>query len=189
MSGGEILVSGRVGHMPGCEMSGGRLHIAGDVGDFAASTLPGSMNGMSGGTLVVEGNAGERFGDRMRRGTAVIHGDAGDFLCSRMVAGTVAVAGRIGAHCAWGMRRGSIVCVGSPPALAPTFVANAADITVFWALLARDLAGLGGPFAGLERRRLERYSGDVAVGGMGELLLVGQDILAETLEASAESSY
>ncbi len=175
MSGGEILVSGRVGHMAGCEMSGGRLHIAGDVGDFAASALPGSMNGMSGGTLVVEGNAGERFGDRMRRGTAVIHGDAGDFLCSRMVAGTVAVAGRIGAHCAWGMRRGSIVCVGSPPALAPTFVANAADITSFWALLARDLAGLGGPFAALDavsdrttRRRSGRWRhGGSVAGGLG----------------------
>lgn len=172
MSGGEIRVLGDAGDMAGSEMAGGLLSIAGNVGDFAAGALPGSMEGMHGGTLVVDGKAGARFADRMRRGTAVVRGDAGDFLCSRMVAGTVAVGGQIGAHCGFGMRRGSIVCAGSVPELAPTFIANRADTGVFWQLLARDLARLGGTFAGLASRRIERHLGDLAFGGKGELLLV-----------------
>jgi len=97
--------------------------------------------------------------------------DAGDFLASRMVAGTIAVAGRIGAHAGYGMRRGSVVCAGTAPAIPPTFVANDANIAVFWQLLARDLARHGGAFASLPARRVQRHLGDLAAGGKGELLL------------------
>ncbi len=38
--------------------SDGRLEIGGSVGDYAASALPGSMDGMRGGTLLVRGSAG-----------------------------------------------------------------------------------------------------------------------------------
>lgn len=172
MSGGQIHVRGSAGVLAGCEMQGGLLDVTGNVGDFAASTLPGSMNGMRGGTFVVRGNAGARFGDRMRRGFALVFGDAGDFLGSRLVAGSIAVGGRIGAHCAWGMRRGSIVCAGAAPELSPTFVPTSHDIGVFWQLLARELARFGGPFAELPTRRTERHAGDLAATGQGELLLV-----------------
>jgi len=171
MTAGEIRVSGNAGVLAACEMQGGLLDVAGHVGDFAAAALPGSMDGMRGGTLIVRRSAGERFGDRMRRGTALVFGDAGAFLGSRMVAGSIAVGGRIGAHCAWGMRRGSIICAGAAPSIAPTFVPTGHDITVFWQLLARDLARFGGPFAGLPVKRIERIAGDLAVGGKGELLL------------------
>jgi len=171
MAGGEIRVLGHAGVLAGCEMQGGRLDVVGDVGDFAAGALPGSMDGMRGGTLVVRGAAGERLGDRMRRGSVLVFGDTGAFAGSRMVAGTLAVGGRLGAHCAYGMRRGSIVCAGTAPAIAPTFVATRHDIGVFWQLLARDLARFGGPFAALPGRRVERWAGDLAAGGKGELLL------------------
>ncbi|WP_430422956.1 formylmethanofuran dehydrogenase subunit C [Methylibium petroleiphilum] len=171
MSGGEIVASRDAGLLAACEMSGGRLEIGGNVGDHAASALPGSMDGMRGGTLLVRGSAGARFGDRMRRGSALVFGDAGDFLASRMVAGTIAVAGRIGAHAGYGMRRGSVVCAGTAPAIPPTFVANDANIAVFWQLLARDLARHGGAFASLPARRVQRHLGDLAAGGKGELLL------------------
>jgi formylmethanofuran dehydrogenase subunit C len=171
MSGGEIITRGPAGLLAACEMSGGRLEIGGDAGDYAASALPGSMDGMRGGTLLVRGSAGARFGDRMRRGSALVFGDAGDFLASRMVAGTIAVAGRIGAHAGYGMRRGSVVCAGAAPTVPPTFVANDANIAVFWQLLARDLARHGGVFATLPARRVHRHLGDLAAGGKGELLL------------------
>ena len=167
---GEIRVHGATGQLAGCEMTGGLIDIAGDVGDFAAGALPGSMDGMRDGTLIVRGNAGARCGDRMRRGTLVLHGDAGDFLASRMVAGTIAVAGRVGAHCGYGMRRGTLVFAGPPPAVPPTFVATHQDIVVFWTLLRRSLAYHGGRFAALPARAPSRLVGDLAVDGKGEWL-------------------
>jgi formylmethanofuran dehydrogenase subunit C len=172
MRGGEMRVRGDAGALAACEMSGGLLSLEGNVGDFAASALPGSMDGMRGGTLIVKGRAGERFGDRMRRGTAVVFGDAGDFLASRMVAGTIALAGRCGAHPAYGMRRGSIVFAGATPQMPTGFVPIRAGAEVFWQLLARDLARHGGVFADLPSRRIERWCGDLAADGKGELIVL-----------------
>ncbi len=180
MSAGVLRVQGNAGDLAACEMAGGRLEITGNVGDFAAGNLPGSMDGMRGGELIVRGNAGDRFGDRMRRGSALIYGDAGDFLASRMVAGTIALGGQAGAHVGYGMRRGSVVMAGSASAAAPsfnpppTFVSAGAEAAVFWQLLARDLARLGGPgsvFATLPQRKITRWLGDLSAGGKGELIL------------------
>lgn len=171
MTGGEVIARGDAGLLAGCEMSGGRLEIGGNAGDFAAGALPGSMDGMRGGALIVRGSVGARFGDRMRRGTAVVFGDAGDFLASRMVAGTIAVAGTLGANPGYGMRRGSVVCAGPAPRVPPSFVANDADVAVFWQLVARDLARHGGVFADLPRRKISRHLGDLAAAGKGELIL------------------
>jgi len=171
MRGGELTVRGSAGALAACEMVGGTLTIGGSAGDFAASTLPGSMDGMRGGTLIVRGSAGARLGDRMRRGTVLVFGDVGDFLASRMVAGTIAIAGRAGAHVAYGMRRGSVVFAGTAPEPSSTFVPAIAQADVFWRLLARDLAGYGGAFAALPRRRIERRLGDLAAGGKGELIM------------------
>jgi formylmethanofuran dehydrogenase subunit C len=172
MRGGELRLRGSAGALAGCEMSGGTLLVGGNVGDFAAGALPGSMDGMRGGTLVVRGNAGARLGDRMRRGSVVVFGDVGDFAASRMVAGTIALAGRCGVHVGYGMRRGSVVFAGPAPELAPTFVAAIGGAEVFWQLLARDLARHGGAFASLPSRRIERWLGDLAADGKGELIAV-----------------
>ncbi len=172
MSAGELVVKGHAGLLAACEMAGGTISVDGNVDDFAASTLPGSMDGMRGGSLVVKGNAGARFGDRMRRGTAIVFGDVGEFLASRLVAGTIAVGGRAGAHAGYGMRRGSVVFAAAPAPLqvSATFVPALADADVFWQLLARDLARHGGPFAGLASMRIERHLGDLGCGGKGELI-------------------
>jgi formylmethanofuran dehydrogenase subunit C len=155
-----------------CEMAGGMLSIAGDVGDHAAGSLPGSMDGMRGGTLIVRGRAGDRFADRMRRGSAIVFGDVGDFAASRMVAGTIAIGGEAGAHVGYGMRRGSVVFAGGMPRIAATFVPALAEAVVAWQLLARDIAGHGGPFAGLAARRIVRHLGDLSADGRGELIAV-----------------
>lgn len=173
MRGGHLSISGNAGDLAGCEMAGGVLEVDGNVGDFAASTLPGSMEGMRGGELVVRGSAGARFADRMRRGTAVVFGDVGDFVASRLVAGTLALGGRLGAHPAWGMRRGSLILAGAHGLIDPpsTFVPAGADAEVFWQLQARSLARHGGVFASLAQRRIQRHLGDLAVDGKGEILL------------------
>jgi formylmethanofuran dehydrogenase subunit C len=172
MRGGELVVHGNALALAACEMAGGLLTIGGNAGNFAASTMPGSMDGMRGGTLIVRGSAGERLGDRMRRGTALVFGDVGDFLASRMVAGTIAIGGRAGAHVGYGMRRGSVVFAGAAPDPSTTFVPAIAEATVFWQLLARDLAQHGSAFATLPLRRIERHLGDLAAGGKGELIVV-----------------
>ncbi|MEJ8853632.1 formylmethanofuran dehydrogenase subunit C [Variovorax robiniae] len=172
MSAGELHVNGSAGLQAACEMAGGKLLVHGDVDDFAASTLPGSIDGMRGGTFVVMGNAGARFGDRMRRGSAIVHGHAGDFLASRMVAGTIAVGGGVGQHVGYGMRRGSVVLASASGRFEPasTFVPAVASADVIWQLLARDLARHGGPFAALASRRIERHLGDLSADGKGELI-------------------
>lgn len=171
MKAGTLSVKGRAAELAACEMAGGTLSIEGDVGDFAAGALPGSMDGMRGGSVVIRGNAGARCGDRMRRGTVAVFGDTGDFLASRMVAGTIAVGGRTGSHGGWGMRRGSVVFAGSAPAAGPGFVPAIAEAGVFWQLLARDLALLGGVFAGLPARAIVRHRGDLAAEGKGEWII------------------
>lgn len=176
MNGGTLRIAGSSGLLAGCQMAGGRLEVGGDVGDHAGSGLPGSLDGMRGGTFVVRGNAGARAGDRMRRGTLLVLGGAGPFAASRMVAGTLVVAGRCGVHPAWGQRRGSVLLLGGSdaagaPLLPTTFVPAGADAPVAWQLLARSLEPLAPALAGLPRRRMQRWLGDLAVDGRGELLL------------------
>jgi formylmethanofuran dehydrogenase subunit C len=169
MTTGEIHCTGDAGMFAACEMAGGRLLVEGNVGDFVASALPGSMDGMRGGEVIVRGDAGERLGDRMRRGLLAVLGNAGNFAASRLVAGTVAIGGSIGAHPAFGMRRGTLVLAQVQPDLLPTFVPSVHDITVFWRLLSRQLAPLGDLFEGLTARMPQRFVGDLAVDGKGEV--------------------
>jgi formylmethanofuran dehydrogenase subunit C len=170
MSGGDLSIAGSAGDFAAAEMAGGCLRVGGDCGDFAAASLPGSMDGMRGGLFVVRGNAGERLGDRMRRGTALVFGDAGDYAASRMVAGTLAIAGSCGRYLAYGMRRGTVVCLGPHPGASSTFAPTGHDIRVYWALLRRHLADGGGAFAALPTAAPNRFVGDLAADGKGELL-------------------
>jgi formylmethanofuran dehydrogenase subunit C len=171
MAGGRLTVQGDARDLAACAMRGGWLEVLGDVRDFAAGGLPGEMEGMRGGTVVVHGRAGDRLADRLRRGTVVVHGEVGAFLASRMVAGTIAVGGACGAHAGWGMRRGSIVFAGAEPSAPSTFVPVHSDAEVIWQLLTRSLAQFGAAFADLPRRGLTRWAGDLAVQGKGEWLV------------------
>ncbi|MCC8397001.1 formylmethanofuran dehydrogenase subunit C [Paraburkholderia sp. MMS20-SJTR3] len=175
MSGGVLQIDGDAGHFTGCEMRGGRLTVRGDSGDFVAGALPGDMEGMTGGTLTIHGNAGARVADRMRRGLVLVGGNAGDFAASRLVAGTVGVAGRLGAHYAYGMRRGTLLLAQPPaPLPPPTFSGGGRGFDVFWSLLVRSLAAEIAPFSQWRADRLPaRYTGDLAVGGCGEILCAG----------------
>lgn len=173
MSGGVLRIDGDAGHFTACEMRGGRLTVAGNCGDFAAGALAGDMEGMTGGTLTIHGHAGARLADRMRRGLVLVGGNAGDFAASRLVAGTVGIAGQVGAHYAYGMRRGTLLFAQRPTYLPPTFADAGRGFDVFWSLLVRSLEGEIAPFSQWRTAALpRRYTGDAAVDGRGELLVV-----------------
>jgi formylmethanofuran dehydrogenase subunit C len=174
MTGGELRVDANSGDFTGCQMSGGRLTIGGHSGDFAAGPLPGDMEGMTGGTLTIHGNTGARLGDRMRRGLVLVGGDAGECAASRLVAGTIGIAGKLAPHFGYGMRRGTLVLAQAPACLPPTFSEGGQGFHVFWSLFVRSLAAEIAPFSTLKGSTLpRRYTGDLAVDGRGELLLVG----------------
>ena len=109
MSGGSLVVRGNVGAYAATGMRGGRIHVYGSTGDFLAAARPGERHGMQGGLVLVDGDTGDRLGDRMRRGMVLIEGNAGDYCASRMVAGTIAVWGSVGKLPGLGMRRGTLL--------------------------------------------------------------------------------
>lgn len=176
MTGGTVAIGGNAGDFVACEMSGGRVTVRGNAGQFVAGALPGGMEGMTGGAVTVHGNAGARLADRMRRGLVLVGGDADEFAAARMVAGTVGIAGKVGAHWAYGMRRGTLILLSTPEALPPTFVAGGSGFGVFWTLLTHSFAQELAPFAALAGSARPatptRLCGDLAVDGRGEVLIV-----------------
>ena len=60
MTGGDIRVEGDAGDWVGGEMKGGLIHIAGSAGDHAGAAYPGSRRGMTDGTILIEGSAGDQ---------------------------------------------------------------------------------------------------------------------------------
>jgi formylmethanofuran dehydrogenase subunit C len=172
MTGGTILAAGSVGAYAGTGMTGGVIQVGGDAGDFAGGAVPGDHHGMRGGTLLICGNAGDRAGDRMRRGNLLIEGNAGDYLASRMIAGTVAVLGNVGRLPGYAMRRGTILLL-APTALPATFNNCGVYPLTFLTLLMRSWRNLPGRFASLpDSTRVQRFMGDIANNGRGEILLL-----------------
>jgi formylmethanofuran dehydrogenase subunit C len=188
MTGGVIIVEGDVGVQAGRSMAGGRLTIRGHAGPWAASgmkrgvveirgaagdylggPLAGEIAGMRGGTVLVRGRAGERAGDRMRRGLIVIEGEAGGYAGSRMIAGTLIVTGNAGPLPGYLMKRGTLVLGRGCSAMAPTFADCGSYQLLGMALLAKALEPDSKAAAALLRRPLQRFAGDMAVLGKGEL--------------------
>lgn len=171
MRDGAIEVHGNVGIFAASGLAGGLLHIHGNAGDFLAAAIPGERKGMKGGTVIVTGNAGDRVGDQMRRGLLLIEGDAGDYCASRMLAGTIGVLGQVGAYAGYGMRRGTLLLT-RPPALHAT-VQNCGTHTLpFLSLMFKSLAQLPSRFAQINKNRVQRYAGDLANDGRGEILVL-----------------
>jgi formylmethanofuran dehydrogenase subunit C len=173
MRAGRLTIAGSAGEFAGSAMRGGVIEIRGNAGDFLGGARAGDTQGMRGGAIVVRGSAGDRVGDRMRRGLILIGGDAGDCCASRMLAGTILVKGRIGASPGLALRRGSLVLARAPGAIPATFQDSGEHAFAFLSLLERQLRTEGAPFADFVPlpRRLRRYSGDLAAGGFGEILV------------------
>ena len=173
MRGGEIRVRGSAGDGVGAGMRGGLIRLQGDAGARLGGVLPGATTGMNGGTILVTGDVGARAGERMRRGLVVVSGACGPFLGDRMVAGTLIVLGACGDDAGLGMRRGTLLLARPPARLPATFNPCGRFELGFLPLLARHLGGIERRLARAldEFRWSERWCGDMAHGGTGEILV------------------
>jgi len=171
MAGGELVIDGNVGRDLGVAMSGGRIDLRGNAGANAAGAPAGAARGMTGGEIIVRGSVGDEAGARMRRGLLVVTGDGGRGMGKGMIAGTVVVFGKAGSGTGRFLKRGSIVALGEVERPA-TFGYACTYRPPHVALLLRYLGArcrldvASGQVTG----RYERYSGDLAELGKGEIL-------------------
>lgn len=168
---GEIRLHGNADAYVAAEMAGGMLHVHGNVGDFLASAIVGNRKGMKGGIVIVGGNAGERAGDQMRRGLLLIEGNVGSYCASRMLAGTIGIMGSAGDYLGYGMRRGTIL-VRKTPKLHSTMQDCGMHTLPFLNLMFKSFADLPSSFASTRQNRVQRYAGDLANDGKGEILVL-----------------
>ncbi len=173
MEGGELTINGDTDIYTACEMAGGQIKVNGNAGDFIGGARPGYKNGMTGGTVIITGNTGARTGDHMRRGYIFIEGNAGDYCGSRMVSGTIAVLGNCGAHLGYAMKRGTILLTQMPSrGITANFNDCGSHTLAFLPLMFASFKKLDSEFANVEAfSRVQRYAGDLAGIGMGEVLI------------------
>jgi formylmethanofuran dehydrogenase subunit C len=168
MTGGIIEVAGNASDWVGGEMCGGMIRIKGNAGGQLGCAYRGSMSGMSGGTILVEGTAGIELGMRMKRGLIAVRGLVRDFAGLQMKGGTIVLMSGAELRTGAWIQRGTIISL-KPLKLLPTF-AYASDYNpTFLRLYAKHLAPLGFtiPLDGT----YQRYTGDAAVPGKGEVLI------------------
>jgi formylmethanofuran dehydrogenase subunit C len=171
MKGGCIEVSGNVSDWLGGEMSGGLIRVHGNAGGQVGAAYRGSLSGMTDGTIIIDGTAGLEVGMRMKRGIIAVGGPVRDFAGLQMKGGTLVI--RRGAELrtgAW-MNRGTLITL-TPVELLPTFSYASTYNPTFLRLYARYLetVGFAIPYAE-EDGAYERYTGDAAVPGKGEILV------------------
>lgn len=171
MAGGELTIDGSVGRDLGLAMSGGRIDVRGNAGDNAGGARPGAARGVTGGEIVVRGTVGDEAGARMRRGLVVVTGDGGRGTGEGMIAGTVVVVGKAGPGAGRFLKRGSIVAL-APIDRPGTFRYACTYRPPHVGLLLRYLRDRAGvPVADrYVAGKYERYSGDLAELGKGEIL-------------------
>jgi len=171
MAEGELMIDGSVGRDLGLAMSGGRIDVRGNAGANAGGAPAGAARGMTGGEIVVRGSVGDEAGARMRRGLLVVTGDGGRGMGKGMIAGTVVLFGNAGPGTGRFLKRGSIVALGEVERPA-TFRYACTYRPPHVALLLRYLGSRCrlDVAAAQVTGRYERYSGDLAELGKGELL-------------------
>lgn len=171
IEGGEITVHGNVGDWLGAEMKGGLIRVKGNARNLVGSGYRGSKVGMKGGTIVIEGNAGSEVGELMRRGTIAILGKLGTLTGALMTGGSIVCFGNIGEKAGAGMDRGTIIAFNRPKLL-PTFKHSCTYNPTF---IRAFLLGLKKYDLPIKKEHIEglydRYSGDVAALGKGEILV------------------
>lgn len=175
MSGGKLTVSGNVDDWAGAEMMGGLLKIHGNARDLLGSAYRGSSEGLTGGCIVVDGDIGSEAGSFMRRGMIVVRGNSGTFTGLQMNGGVIFVFGRLGKR-AGALAKGNggfIACFGGIEELLPTYIFETTYTPTFMILYLRELSENLGideaiKFIGTP---LNRYKGDMSVGGNAEILL------------------
>lgn len=171
MSGGRIEVFGNAGDWLGGEMTGGQIHVHGRAGQQVGAAYRGSLFGMCGGTIVVDDAAGIEIGMRMRRGLIVIGGRAGDFVGLQMKGGTIVLCQGAEIRTGAWMQRGTIISLQDIP-LMPTFAPSGSFNPTFINVLSKQVSTFDCqlPFESATGT-YQRYCGDLAVPGKGEVLV------------------
>jgi formylmethanofuran dehydrogenase subunit C len=130
---------------------------------------------MSHGSIVCQGDVGDRVGDQMRRGLILIDGNAGDYSASRMVAGTIGVYGNVGKYAGFGMKRGTILLnhqINHQTDFHATIQDCGAHTLPFLVLLFQSFKQLPTKFNQVKSQRVQRFAGDLACNGNGEILVL-----------------
>ncbi len=148
----------------GHDMSYGSVTIEGDCGDFLGAN-------MRGGSIICHGGAGDRVGNLMRRGMILIDGNVGDYCGSRMLAGTIGVHGQVGNYTGFGMKRGTILLT-KPTNFHTTLQDCGTHNLLFLKLLFNAIKPLKSKFSALSNTCVQRYGGDIACSGTGEILVL-----------------
>ena len=126
---------------------------------------------MSFGSIICQGDVGDRVGDQMRRGLILIDGNVGDYCGSRMVAGTIGVYGNVGKYAGFGMKRGTILLNNKTNLHATMQDCGTHDLP-FLALLFQSFNAFQSMFNTLKNQRVQRFAGDLACNGNGEILII-----------------
>lgn len=171
MRGGEIHVTGNASDWVGAEMSGGLIHVRGNAGGQIGAAYRGSTTGMRAGTILIEGSAGLEIGMRMKRGIIAIKQRVRDFAGIQMKGGTILLCGGAEIRTGAWMVRGTIISL-EPLKLLPTFLYACRYLPNVLRMYSRHLAPFGFPLPVDEAAgSYERYSGDSATPGKGEILV------------------
>ncbi len=172
MLGGAITVFGSALHGAGMAMKGGLLRINGSAGHGLGGAEPGARLGMRDGVILVHGAIGDDAGLSMRRGLIAVGGPTGSGLGRAMVAGSIFTFGSVGMNPGSGMKRGTLALFGPEPARIPaTFAKSGRDRPPFLTIYLRKLLEWGFPLPeGAFSSVLNRYNGDLAEHGQGEIL-------------------
>lgn len=171
MKGGEIIVHGNAGDWVGAEMRGGTIRISGNAGNLIGGAYRGSKLGMNRGMIVIEGNAGHEVGELMKRGIIAVVGDIASFAGAHMKGGSILCFGKTGARAGAEMDRGTIIAF-NPLELLPTFKYDSTYNPTFLRIFLRELRKHGLPIKEAHiTGRYDRYSGDLAGLGKGEILV------------------
>ncbi len=173
LNGGTMKVCGNTNDFAGCGMLHGLLEIDGNANDYLGGAFASEKKGMSGGTILVHGNSANFTGDLMRRGIIMIVGNIGDYCASRMIAGTISNLGMIGKQAGIGMRRGTLLLPHKPKDIVSGFHDCGRHNLGYLTILLHELRRYKSTFQSLHpmRRRVQKYLGDTAVGGQGEMLI------------------
>lgn len=173
MTGGRIEIRGNAGAYLASGMTAGVVTVKGNAGDYVGGMRAGERFGMAGGTVLVKGSAGTRVGDRMRRGTIVVKGATGSAAGSRMVGGTIITEKGFGEEPGPLMRRGTLIGP-SAARLLPTFADCGRHELLILRLMQKYLVQvLGTDVPTLGQGAVQRFAGDLATIGKGEILLAG----------------
>jgi len=155
-------------------MKGGLIKVKGNAGNFAGGAYYGSNAGMNGGMLIIEGNAGNEIGRFMALGTIIVKGNAGNFAGVHMKGGTIFIFGNLGARPGAEMHDGSIILMnnsGNAANVLPTFKSNAITKFTFINLFLTELRNYDIQTEEKFFGNYERFSGDFAEEGKGEIFL------------------